>query len=68
MVQCRTERKRSAVKAYYPVGEPANGGEARYSSAGVRIGDGVGTKFHALTWGGLSASVKVTVDIEVTRW
>ncbi len=55
-------------KAYEPGGKPANGGEAQYPSAGVRIGDGLGTKFHVLTWGGLSASVKVAVAFEVTRW
>ncbi len=60
--------KAKRCKGVRPGGKPARGGEARYPSACVRIGDGVGTKFHALTWGGLSASVKVTVDIEVTRW
>jgi hypothetical protein len=38
------------------VGEPANGGEARYPLEGVRIGDGVGTKFCVLTRGDLPVS------------
>ena len=60
--------KAKRCKGVRPGGKPANGGEARYPSAGVRIGDGVGTKFHVLTWGGLSVSVMVTVAVEVTRW
>ncbi len=60
--------KAKRCKGVQPGGKPANGGEARYPSADVRIGDGVGTKFHALTWGDLSASVMVKVAVEVTRW
>jgi len=59
--------KAKRCKGARPGGKPANGGEAQYPSAGARIGDGLGTKFHVLTWGGLSASVKGTVAVEATR-
>lgn len=55
MMQCRTERKRSTVRRT-PLGELASHSYALYPSEGGRSGDGIGTKFHVLTRGGLSAS------------
>jgi hypothetical protein len=64
MMQCRTERKRSAAEASDPAGELANGSEAHIRRAGGRIGDGVGTKFCVLTRGDLSASAQAVAIVE----
>ena len=55
MVQCRAERKRSAVRRT-TAGELALSSETRFPLGGVRSGDGGGTKLCVLTQGGLSAS------------
>lgn len=69
-MQCRTERKRSAIEASEAAGELANGSEAHIRRADGRIGDGVGTKFCALTRGDLSAPARRAEAIEdqKTRW
>ena len=69
-MQCRTERKRSAIEASESAGELANGSEAHIRRAGGRIGVGVGTKFCVLTRGDLSVPARWAEAIEdqKTRW
>jgi len=58
-VQCRTERKRSAVRRA-SWGELASGSEARFPSVGRAYWQRFGTKFRVLTRGDLPASPAAT--------